>query len=634
MSLRTFSTLWFFALVLTGGTRAADPVDSPLSPITVYVAKKIITMEPALPEATAVAVADGRVVAVGSLKDMDDWLARRGGRVDKTFRDKILMPGFIDPHVHPSLPAVLTQFPFLAPDDWHLPTGDFPGAKTPDEYRTMLKAQVERHFEQGLVEAGTPFISWGYHQLWHGEVRREQLNEWFPDRPVMLWHRSFHEIIANDTAFKLLGVTEAVFEGSHEVNWAQGHVWENGLVALVPKMPFLLRPDRYQAGLSNFIEMMHEAGVTSAMDMGVGIFGDPVGETQLISKVMNESHAPARLVLTPIITDFMARGVSPADALAQVESWSEYNSERVMFDDHFKLMIDGAIYSGLSQYAFPGYKDGHEGQWMAPLEVTYEWAETFWNAGYQLHAHTNGDASAAALIDMVRRLQEQKPRIDHRLTLEHFAYATEDQLRQMHALGMQVSANPYYQYILADVYTDEWLGADRARNMVPLGAVRRQGMRFGLHSDCPMAPLSPLTLAWSAVNRDTINGNVNASTQKVSLEDALRGITIDAAWLMRMEDEIGSIRAGKRADFAVLEDDPLKVNPRRLKDIAVWGTVFAGDVRPVESLLGADADTHDCRASAGYQWCAKTNACERAWELAAKQGFHASPEGFIEWCGK
>lgn len=614
------------------GSQAAETGDAVASPVTVFVAKKIITMEPALPEATAVAVADGRIVAVGEPKDMDEWIARRGGHVDRTFRDKVLMPGFIDPHVHPSLPAVLTQFPFLAPDDWQLPTGEFPGASTPDQYREMLAAQVTAHYDGGRKEEGVPFISWGYHQLWHGTVRRQQLSAWFPDQPVMLWHRSFHEMIANDAALALLGVTEAGLEGVHEASWEDGHFWENGLLALVPRMPFLLRPDRYQQGLRNFIEMMHSGGVTSAMDMGVGIFGDPVGEAKLISKVMDDAQAPARLVLTPIITDFIARGLSPAEALAQVESWSAHNSERVMFDRHFKLMMDGAIYSGLSQYAYPGYMDGHQGQWMAPLEVTYAWAEAFWNAGYQLHAHTNGDGSAAALVDILRRLQQQKPRVDHRFTLEHFAYATEDQIRQMHALGMQVSANPYYQYILADVYADEWLGEDRARSMVPLGAVRRQGMRFGLHSDCPMAPLSPLTLVWAAVNRDTINGNENAKTQKVSVEDALRGITVDAAWLMRMEDEIGSIRAGKRADFAVLEEDPLKIKPQRLRDIKVWGTVFAGDVRPVNSLLGGDADVHGCRASAGYQWCDKTNACERPWELAAEKGFPASPEAYIEWC--
>ena len=296
---------------------------------------------------------------------------------------------------------------------------------------------------------------------------------------------------------------------------------------------------------------------------------------------MEESKAPARLVLTPIITDFLARGLTPEEAVAQVAEWSEGNSERVMFDRHFKLMMDGAIFSGLAQYAYPGYLDGHKGQWMAPLEVTYDYAEAFWNAGYQLHAHTNGDASAAALLDILRRLQAQKPRMDHRFTLEHFAYATEDQLRQMHALGMSVSANPYYQYILADIYADNWLGEDRARNMVPLGAARRQGVLVGLHSDCPMAPLSPLTLAWTAVNRTTINGNENVAAQRLTVDEALRAITIDAAWLMRMEDEIGSIRAGKRADFAVLEEDPYAVDPAKLRDIGIWGTVFGGELHPL-----------------------------------------------------
>jgi predicted amidohydrolase YtcJ len=171
--------------------------------------------------------------------------------------------------------------------------------------------------------------------------------------------------------------------------------------------------------------------------------------------------------------------------------------------------------------------------------------------------------------------------VDHRFTLEHFAYATEDQVRQMQALGMLVSANPYYQYILADIYAERWLGEDRARNMVPLGAARRLGMRVGLHSDCPMAPLSPLTLVWAAVNRVSINGRENAQSQALSVDQALRAITIDAAWLMRMEDEIGSIRAGKRADFAILEQDPYRVDPEKLRDVRVWGTMFSGVVHPV-----------------------------------------------------
>ena len=106
--------------------------------LVVYTAQLIRTMEPSLPTATAVAVEDGVIIAVGSEASLTPLLASRDGRVDRQFAEKIILPGFIDPHVHPALPAVLTQFPFLAPDDWSLPTGEFPGETTPKGYRTRL----------------------------------------------------------------------------------------------------------------------------------------------------------------------------------------------------------------------------------------------------------------------------------------------------------------------------------------------------------------------------------------------------------------------------------------------------------------------------------------------------------------
>ena len=156
--------------------------------LVVYTAKKIITMEPALPQATAVAVADGRIVSVGTLESLKPWLDASEFTVDRSLEAKVLMPGFIDPHGHPALPAVLTQFPFLAPDDWDLPTGEFPGATTPAAFKSRLQALVA-----GDTDPAIPFIAWGYHPLWHGDIYRQQLNEWFGDTPVMLWHRSFHE---------------------------------------------------------------------------------------------------------------------------------------------------------------------------------------------------------------------------------------------------------------------------------------------------------------------------------------------------------------------------------------------------------------------------------------------------------
>ena len=559
---------FILAILMAGSAAAAE--------LRVYTARKIITMEPALPEATAVAVADGRIVAVGTLPSLQPWLAGNQVSVDRSLEDKVLLPGFIDPHVHPSLPAVLTQFPFLAPDDWVLPTGTFPGATTPQAYQDRLRELVAAHDDPTV-----PFIAWGYHPLWHGEVYRPQLNAWFPDTPVMLWHRSFHELIGNDAAFAMLGITEADTAAIPESDWARGHFWENGLKAIVPKLGFLFEPARFGAGMGNFLEMAHLGGVTTVLDMGVGVFGNPEQEIALIRQITEGSQAPLRIILTPIITDFLARGKTPEQALAQIEQWQAASSDRVRVENHFKLMLDGAIFSGLAQMGPPGYIDGHQGLWMAPLPVTTAWARFFWQRGYQLHAHTNGDASAAAFIDMLRTLQAEQPRLDHRFTLEHFAYSTEDQSRQLKALGALVSANPYYHYLLSDLYSELWLGEDRGSQMVRLGSLQRQGVPFALHSDSPMAPLQPLTLAYNASNRVTINGRHTGSEERISLAAALRAITIDAAWIVGWEDEIGSIRAGKRADFTVLDADPYEVGATGLRDIGIWGTVFAGVPYPL-----------------------------------------------------
>lgn len=570
--MRTIYSIALAAILpLAGVVSAADE-------LIVYTAKKIITMEPAAPEATAVAVQNGRIVAVGSLESLSPWLDSRTSSIDRSLEDKILMPGFIEPHVHPSLPAVTTQFPYLAPDDWSLPTGEFPGATTPKKYEVALKALVAKHDNPNI-----PFIAWGYHPLWHGDVYKDTLNKWFPEQAVMLWHRSFHEIIGNDAAFKLLGMSEADTKGHEkESDWSQGHFWENGLKAMLPKMPFLLSPERFGKGMQNFLEMAHSGGVTTALDMGTGVFGSPEAEINLIRATAEGTKAPTRIILTPIISDFLSRGKTPEQALEEINGWREGNTRRVMLDHHFKLMLDGAIFSGLSQMGPPGYIDGHKGQWMVPLEVSLQWARFFWNKGYKLHAHTNGDKSTEAFLDILRTLQNESPRVDHRFTLEHFAYSTEDQSRALKKLGAVVSANPYYHYILSDIYSEKWLGPDRGKQMVRLGSLARHEVPFTLHSDAPMAPLSPLTLAWTAVNRVTINGNLNAPEERISVDAAMRAITIDAAWVIGWENEIGSIRAGKKADFTVLESDPYRVGAKRLKDVKVWGTVFEGEIYPVK----------------------------------------------------
>jgi len=538
----------------------------------VYTAKLIRTMEPALPEATAVAVEDGKVLAVGSLDSLSPLIASRGARIDRQFEGKVMTPGFIDPHVHPTLPAVLTQFPFLGPDNWYLPTGDFPGATTPEGYRSALQNLVAQH-----DDASVPFVAFGYHPLWHGEVWRNDLNDWFGDTPVMLWHRSFHELIGNDAAWELLGVTQDDADAiPHGASWERGHFYELGLRAVFPRMGFLFEPARYMTGMQNFLSMMHESGVTTAADMGTGIFGNPVAEIQAVKAAVASDPVGVRVLLTPIITDFITRQKSAEQALAEVREWQTMNDDHVTVGNHFKLMIDGAIFSGLSQMGSPGYLDGHTGVWMVDVPTLETFAKTFWDAGFQIHAHSNGDAATARFIDLLDYLLRESPRADHRMTLEHFAYSTEDQNRKLAALGAAVSANPYYHYILSEMYSGDWLGPDRGPQMVRLGSLESKGVPVGLHSDSPMAPLSPLTLMWTAVARENISGEKTGQGEVMSRYGALKAITIDAAWILGLEDSIGSIRAGKAADFTVLAADPLTVPLEQLRSIEVIGTVYAG----------------------------------------------------------
>ena len=544
--------------------------------LVVYTAQLIRTMEPALPTATAVAVEDGLIVAVGTETSLNPLIEARNGRVDRQFADDVLLPGFIDPHVHPSLPAVLTQFPFLAPDDWSLPTGEFPGETTPEGYRSRLIDLAAEH-----TDTTVPFIAWGYHPLWHGEIWREDLNAWFSDQPVMLWHRSFHELIGNDAAWALLGVSEADAQMEEGADWARGHFYENGLRAVVPKLGFLFTPQRFGRGMFNFLAMLHQAGVTTALDMGTGIYGNPAGEIAGVRAAANAYPVPVRLILTPIIVDFLTRGKSPEEALEEIRGWQNDNDDRVMVGNHFKLMIDGAIFSGLAQMGPPGYLDGHEGVWMVPEPVLRAYGEVFWQAGFQLHAHANGDAAVDRFLRLIAGLQQDFPRPDHRSTVEHLAYSTEQQSAQLAKLGAQASVNPYYHYILSEAYSGDWLGPDRAAQMTRLGSLERNGVPLTLHSDAPMAPLSPLTLVWAASERETIGGREGLETERISRASALEAVTSGAAAIMGRENEIGSIRAGKRADFVVLEADPMTVPGDRLRHLKVKATVFAGAPYPL-----------------------------------------------------
>lgn len=250
-----------------------------------------------------------------------------------------------------------------------------------------------------------------------------------------------------------------------------------------------------------------------------------------------------------------------------------------MAPNQIKLFADGAIYSQLMQVREP-YLDGHEGAWMMDKSLFERAFRIYWDAGYHIHIHVNGDAGVDRVLDTLEANMRRNPRFGHRTVLVHFAVSDPDQVARIKNLGAIVSGNPYYVTALSDQYSEVGLGPKRADAMVRLGDLTRNGIRWSLHSDMPMAPADPLFLMWCAVTRLTASGRVADPDQRASIEDALRGVTIEAAYSLKLEDEIGTLEPGKRANMTILSQNPLTVEADAIRDIAVWGTVMEGRVLP------------------------------------------------------
>lgn len=277
----------------------------------------------------------------------------------------------------------------------------------------------------------------------------------------------------------------------------------------------------------------------------------------------------------------VAKYSDEAQVLAEskrLSSW--YGGMTSLAEKQAKLFADGAIYSQLMQVREP-YLDNHHGEWMMDLDVFERAFRIYWDDGYQIHIHVNGDAGLDRVLDTLEANLRRNPRYDHRTTIVHFAVSAPEQVERIRVLGAIVSANPYYVTALADNYSKVGLGPERADQMVRLGDVERAGISYSLHSDMPMAPADPLFLMWCAVNRLSSSGRVAGENQRVSREGALRGVTLDAAYSLKLDHEVGSISPGKRANLTILSDNPVTMDPMKIKDVEVWGTVMEGRKLPV-----------------------------------------------------
>ncbi|WP_170603460.1 amidohydrolase [Ruegeria arenilitoris] len=546
---------------------------------TIFVAREIVTLDPEQPTAQAVAIVNDRVLASGTLEEVQVLIGDRPHDLDRTFEDHVIVPGFIAQHDHPILAGLTMSSLILSIEDWDLPDGNTTALEDKDDFMTRLaKAESE------LSDPSEPLLTWGYHAAFYGPLTRSDLDSISGERPIFAWARSCHEFVLNSAALSKAGVTKELVESWSESeqsqsNFEDGHFWEQGLFAVLPNIaPMIANPDKFRSGLLTMRDYMHAKGVTFGNEPG-GILAKPIQDA--VNAVMSAPSMPFRWTFIPDGKSLVATYENDADVIQQTKALVDwYGGMTSMVSDSVKLFSDGAIYSLAIQLRDPPIGDYH-GEWMMDKDAFERAFRVYWDAGYQIHVHVNGDAGLDRVLNTLEDNLLRNPRFDHRTVIVHFAVSAPDQVDRIRRLGAIVSANPYYVTALSDRYGETGLGSDRADQMVRLGDLDRAGVSWSLHSDMPMAPGDPLFLMWCAVNRVTSSGRVAGGNQKVSAEEALRGVTINAAYSHHLEDELGSIEPGKLANFTILEENPLAVDPMAIKAIVVWGTVMEGRVQKV-----------------------------------------------------
>ena len=546
--------------------------------LTVFIAKRIRTMDTGRPIAEAVAVADGRIVSVGTLDTMRPWLDRYEYTIDDTFNKKVIFPGFIDPHTHFRMSGVFMGLTYIGPIDQQGPRGFQKGITTREGVLDKLKAADAK-----LDDPDRPILAWGLDPaVQGGQLHRDELDSVSKSRPIWTVTYAPHVVVCNSAMLKVAGVDESTNVYGVE-RYAGGRL--NGQfieraatsIATRPVAKYLNEPGMGVEAIRALAKPAQQAGITATAEM---IFGylDFEAEWAEHKEAVLDPDFPLRMYLVPIEGRIRgAHGDRAPDFLLEIQN---QNTDKLAFQG-VKFVNDGSYPAMTLRLRQPGYLDGHEGhRGENPWEELVEVMLPYWKAGIQIHSHANGDETIDMTLNLLEELQRIHPRFDHRFTIEHYCISTPDQARRLKALGGLASVNNYFVHYRSLIHAEQGFGPDRAEATARLGSLEREGVVFALHSDFSLVltPIHPLTAAWIAVNRVATDGSVQAPGERINIDRAMRAVTIDAAHVLSRDRELGSIEVGKHADFAILEDDPYEVEAMTVKDIAVWGTVLGGKV--------------------------------------------------------
>ncbi|MEH6581518.1 MAG: amidohydrolase [Halioglobus sp.] len=529
---------------------------------TLYINADIVTVDEAQPSAEAVAVRDGMILAVGSRSAVE---AVSGDKLEiRDLAGKTLMPGFIDAHGHITMTNKMQASANISSP----PVGS---AKTIDDILALLRAHRE------LMPDAPWLTAWGYDESLLVEGRhptREDLDKVSTEIPIVLQHVSGHFVTCNSRALALAGITAdtvapqgGVIRRMPDSREPNGVLEEQAFGLVVKIMPVM--EQKAALGLMTKTQAYYASnGITTVQD------GASTGnEIDLL-----QSAAEAGLLYLDVVTFPYA---------PYMEGQLEKFPPSRQYDNHFrvggiKLVLDGSPQGKTAWMTKPylhvphGQPEDYAGYPTLKDEQVAGFVDYAFSNSVPLLAHANGDAAADQLINAVSAANEKLGKADRRPVMIHAQTVREDQIDKMISAGIVPSYFVAHTFYWGDWHRDSVFGVERASRISPLRSSKDKGLRYTVHNDTPVVPPDMMRLLWSAVTRVTRSGVVLGADQRATVMEGIKAMTLDAAYQYFEEGSKGSIEVGKRADFVVLAENPLTVDPMAIKDILVLETIKDG----------------------------------------------------------
>jgi hypothetical protein len=539
------------------------------SEVTIYYNGDLLTMETNSPEyVEALAEEHGKIVALGSLTDLQKSF-ENALMVD--LKGATLLPGFIDPHSHfEKVSNTMGQLDLSPP-----PVGGVTKI-------SQILGNLKVYKAENNIPDGEWIFAWGYDDNQLEERRHpnsKEIDSVLPNNPVYLDHASGHMGVANSMALKKMGVTaETKNPEGGNIDRYPGTQEPNGLVQETAMYPFVGNMLQVlNAKSAEFFEATQEHyaenGITTAQD---GLVGRQ--KIDFYRAQAEQGQLKIDLIALAGFTDLENNLNDTLFAFNNYENGFKTQGTKIIADGS----PQGKTAFFTEPYLTPVAGCLHHCTGLPSLNQRelYDLFIKAYEADNQLFIHCNGDAS----IDMVIRAHEnacdalgQALDKDRRTVIIHSQFVRLDQLQTYKEYKMLPSFFTNHAYFWGDVHRIN-LGDERARFLSPIATADSLGINYTNHSDATVTPLNPMMTVWSAVNRLSRSGAVIGAKERATPYQALKAITINAAYEHFDENLKGSLKKGKLADFVILESNPLKVSPETLKDIKVLKTIKEGKV--------------------------------------------------------